>query len=58
MTPIFNTNRKYPKMHVWCQFGDSAQICEPYRADMSNFLEFWAQMANMTLKVKVNDLNF
>ena len=24
MTPIFNTNREYPMMHVWCKFGDSS----------------------------------
>ena len=23
MTSIFNTNREYPRMHVWCKFGDS-----------------------------------
>ena len=23
MTPIFNTSGEYPRMHVWCQFGDS-----------------------------------
>ena len=22
--PIFNTNWEYPKMHVWCKFGDSS----------------------------------
>ena len=29
-----------------------------YRADKSNFLEFWVKMAKMTLKVKVNDPYF
>ena len=29
-----------------------------YRADKPNFLEFWVKMANMTFKVKVNDLHF
>ena len=24
MTSIFNTSREYPKMHVWCKFGDSS----------------------------------
>ena len=24
MTPIFNTNREHPMMHVWCKFGDSS----------------------------------
>ena len=28
------------------------------RADKSNFLEFWAKLAKMALKVKVNDLHF
>ena len=28
------------------------------RADKPNFLEFWLKMAQMTLKVKVNDLHF
>ena len=27
-----------------------------YRADKTNFLEFWVKMVKMTLKVKVNDL--
>ena len=29
-----------------------------YRADKPNFLEFLVKMAKVTLKVKVNDLNF
>ena len=29
-----------------------------YRADKPNFVEFWVKMAKITLKVKVNDLNF
>ena len=24
MTSIFNTSRGYPRMHVWCKFGDSS----------------------------------
>ena len=24
MTSIFNTSREYPRMHVWCKFGDSS----------------------------------
>ena len=24
MTSIFNTKREYPRMHVWCKFGDSS----------------------------------
>ena len=24
MTSIFNTSRVYPRMHVWCKFGDSS----------------------------------
>ena len=24
MTSIFNTCREYPRMHVWCKFGDSS----------------------------------
>ena len=29
-----------------------------YRTDKPVFLEFWVKMAEMTLKVKVNDLHF
>ena len=29
-----------------------------YRGDKPNFLEFWVKMANMTLKVKVNEPQF
>ena len=24
MTPIFNTSKEYPRMHVWCKLGDSS----------------------------------
>ena len=26
MTPIFNTDREYPRIHVWYKFGDSSPI--------------------------------
>ena len=25
ITSIFNTSREYPRMHVWCKFGDSSR---------------------------------
>ena len=28
-----------------------------YRTDKPNFLEFWVKMAQMTMKVNVNNLN-
>ena len=26
ITSIFNVSREYPRMHVWCKFGDFSQI--------------------------------
>ena len=54
MTSIFNTSREYPRVLVWCTFGDYWSYC----ADKPNFLEFWVKMTKMTLKVKVNDPYF
>ena len=54
MTSIFNTLQEYPRMHVWCKFGN----CSPnlWRVtDKSNFIESWVKMAKITLQVKVND---
>ena len=55
MTPIFNTNREYPRMHVWCKLQPESVMS--YHEDKPNYL-FWVKMAKMTLKVKVIDPHF
>ena len=45
MTSIFNTSWEYPRMHVWCKFGDSSTNLWRVIARTSHFLEFWVKMA-------------
>ena len=60
MTPIFNTSREYPRMHVRCTFGDSSPNLwlTSFRKDKPNFLEFYVKMAKMIFKFKVNNPYF
>ena len=39
MTFIFNTNREYPRIHVWCKFGDSSPNLWWHRADKVKFMD-------------------
>ena len=43
MTPIFNTNREYTMMHVWCKFGDSSsnKSVTSYCVDKVKFMDTW-----------------
>ena len=59
MTSIFNTNREYPGVHVWCKFGDSSRNLWRVIAQTSHISHnSESKMAKMTLKVKVYDLHF
>ena len=42
-------------VQIWWFYPKSKMT---YRADKSNFLEFWVKIAKITFKVKVNNLHF
>ena len=43
MTPIFNTSPEYPRVHVWCKFGDSISVCEDLLSGQIKFPKILSQ---------------
>ena len=58
MSPIINTSRRYPRMHVCSKSGGTNLNLWRVIAEKPNFLELWVQMTKITLKVNVNNPQF
>ena len=58
MTSSFNTSGQYPGSMFGANLVILAQIYDELSHGQANFLEFWVEMAKMTLKVTVNDPYF
>ena len=54
LTPIFNTNRKYPRMHVWYKFGDCRSNPLQVITQQAEFLRFLWRSRSMTSIFNMN----
>ena len=50
MTLIFHTSQEYPRMHFWCQFGDSSSnYVTSHCADKVKFTDGWTDKVGVDL---------